>query len=183
MQIDRIQKSYGSHIVLNGLSLALPDRGFCCITGPSGSGKTTLLRILAGLEQPDSGTVTGRPSRISMVFQEDRLFGQASALENVAVVSDRETAAGFLQELGLADSADKPVSMLSGGMRRRVAVARALAVSADVYLMDEPFSGLDTAARDETFSVIRRHTQQSLLVLVTHDLSVTAGADRILTLP
>ena len=137
------------------ISLALPEKGFCAITGRSGRGKTTLLYLIAGLYEPDRGSIQRNGETISMVFQEDRLLPWETAAQNAAIASTREIAAKLLTELGLGAELDKYPRELSGGMKRRVSIARALAAKADVYIMDEPFKGLDPETRS---AGIRRNT-------------------------
>ena len=164
MKLDHVSKSYQGRTVLRDFSLELPDRGFCCILGPSGAGKTTLLRLMAGLEQPDSGTVTVS-APVSMVFQEDRLLAHDTVLENAALAADPQRAKELLVRLGLAEWLFRRPAALSGGMRRRVAIARALAAPAGVYLMDEPLKGLDRDTKQAVLALIREETRNGLLVL------------------
>ena len=180
MKLDHVSKSYQGRTVLRDFSLELPDRGFCCILGPSGAGKTTLLRLMAGLEQPDSGTVTVS-APVSMVFQEDRLLAHDTVLENAALAADPQRAKELLVRLGLEEWLFRRPAALSGGMRRRVAIARALAAPAGVYLMDEPLKGLDRDTRQAVLALIREETRNGLLVLVTHDPEEARGADQIVT--
>lgn len=180
MKLDHVSKSYQGRAVLRDFSLELPDRGFCCILGPSGAGKTTLLRLMAGLEQPDSGTVTVS-APVSMVFQEDRLLAHDTVLENAALAADPQRAKELLVRLGLAEWLFRRPAALSGGMRRRVAIARALAAPAGVYLMDEPLKGLDRDTKQAVLTLIREETRNGLLVLVTHDPEEARGADQIVT--
>ena len=180
MKLDHVSKSYQGRTVLRDFSLELPDRGFCCILGPSGAGKTTLLRLMAGLEQPDSGTVTVS-APVSMVFQEDRLLAHDTVLENAALAADPQRAKELLVRLGLAEWLFRRPAALSGGMRRRVAIARALATPAGVYLMDEPLKGLDQDTKQAVLALIREETRNGLLVLVTHDPEEARGADQIVT--
>ena len=180
MKLDHVSKSYQGRTVLRNFSLDLPDRGFCCILGPSGAGKTTLLRLMAGLEQPDSGTVTVS-APVSMVFQEDRLLAHDTVLENAALAADPQRAKELLVRLGLAEWLFRRPAALSGGMRRRVAIARALAAPAGVYLMDEPLKGLDRDTKQAVLSLIREETRNGLLVLVTHDPEEARGTDQIVT--
>jgi len=180
MKLDHVSKSYQGRTVLRDFSLELPDRGFCCILGPSGAGKTTLLRLMAGLEQPDSGTVTVS-APVSMVFQEDRLLAHDTVLENAALAADPQRAKELLVRLGLEEWLFRRPAALSGGMRRRVAIARALAAPAGVYLMDEPLKGLDRDTKQAVLALIREETRNGLLVLVTHDPEEAQGADQIVT--
>ena len=180
MKLDHVSKSYQGRTVLRDFSLELPDRGFCCILGPSGAGKTTLLRLMAGLEQPDSGTVTVS-APVSMVFQEDRLLAHDTVLENAALAADPQRAKELLVRLGLEEWLFRRPAALSGGMRRRVAIARALAAPAGVHLMDEPLKGLDRDTKQAVLALIREETRNGLLVLVTHDPEEARGADQIVT--
>lgn len=180
MKLDHVSKSYQGRTVLRDFSLELPDRGFCCILGPSGAGKTTLLRLMAGLERPDSGTVTVS-APVSMVFQEDRLLAHDTVLENAALAADPQRAKELLVRLGLEEWLFRRPAALSGGMRRRVAIARALAAPAWVYLMDEPLKGLDRDTKQAVLALIREETRNGLLVLVTHDPEEARGADQIVT--
>lgn len=180
MKLDHVSKSYQGRTVLRDFSLELPDRGFCCILGPSGAGKTTLLRLMAGLEQPDSGTVTVS-APVSMVFQEDRLLAHDTVLENAALAADPQRAKELLVRLGLEEWLFRRPAALSGGMRRRVAIARALAAPAGIYLMDEPLKGLDRDTKQAVLALIREETRNGLLVLVTHDPEEARGADQIVT--
>ena len=139
--------------------------------GPPGLGKTTLLRCVAGLERPESGFITGVPERLGYVFQEDRLCDVFSAVANVRLATGRTLPEilRHLEELGLAGSARRPVSQLSGGMRRRVAIARAVCAGPQLLLLDEAFKGLDDQCRRDTVAYIRRHTPGASLLCVTHD--------------
>ncbi len=145
MKVTNLTVRYADKTVLDGLTLTLPDRGLTFLMGPSGRGKTTLLRVLAGLLTPDAGTVEV-PGRPVMLFQEDRLFPGLTALGQVEAVLPRERrgeAPALLELVELSDAAHKKPGELSGGMARRVALARCLAVEGDVLLLDEPFAGVD----------------------------------------
>ena len=170
--LENICKKYGEKTVLQDVSFVFPGGRRTCIMGPSGCGKTTLLRIILGLETSDAGTMTGRPERLSAVFQENRLFEDFSALSNVAAVCSKEDK-GKIEEhltaLGLGDSLTKPVRTLSGGMKRRVAIARAVLAPGELMILDEPFTGLDEDTKAVVLEYLKTHTQGRTLILVTHD--------------
>ncbi len=147
MKVTDLTVRYGDKTVLDRLTLTLPDSGLTFLMGPSGRGKTTLLRVLAGLLRPACGTVEV-PGRPVMLFQEDRLFPGLTALGQVEAVLPRERkteAPALLELVEVSDAARKRPGELSGGMARRVALARCLAVEGDVLLLDEPFAGVDLA--------------------------------------
>lgn len=147
MEVKDLTVRYEGRAVLERYSLCLPDEGVTFLSGPSGAGKTTLLRVLAGLLPPECGSVT-RPDRPVLLFQEDRLFPRQTVLGQVEAVLPKERrreAEHRLALVELTEDAHKRPAELSGGMARRTALARALAVEGDVYLLDEPFSGVDEA--------------------------------------
>jgi ABC-type nitrate/sulfonate/bicarbonate transport system ATPase subunit len=175
IRIEKISKAYGELKVIDDLTLQLPSNGLVSLSGPSGCGKTTLLRLLAGLEQPDSGLIKGIEKRIiSMVFQEDRLLPWLSAADNVAAVlsSKRREALNWLERVCLPEEfAGYYPAQLSGGMKRRVALARALARPGELMLLDEPFTGMDTDLKENLFPLLWETATRRLVVLVTHDLT------------
>ena len=184
MKIQHLCKSFDGKMVLDHVSLTLESGGAACLMAPSGRGKTTLLRCIAGLEAPDSGQITDLPERIAYVFQEDRLCDGFSAVDNIRLVTGKALGEGeirrHLEELGLAGSLDQPVRELSGGMRRRVVISRAVCFGADLLLLDEPFKGLDDEARQQTADYILRHRGAAAILCVTHDREDAAalgGAD------
>ena len=169
MELKNITLRYQDRPVLDRFSLTLPDRGIVCLFGPSGCGKTSLLRVLAGLETPESGDISGMVP-CSMVFQEDRLLPWLSAEKNITAVTGVSPAVAreYLALAGLEAEAKSLPASLSGGMRRRVAIVRALCMKRPLLLLDEPFQGLDEAAREALYSPIRDFAKTALVVMVTH---------------
>lgn len=173
LAISRLGKSFGTLRVLDEVNMTLEEGATYCLMGPSGSGKTTLFRILLGLEKPDSGSIQGADGkRFSAVFQEDRLCEAFTPLENVLMTAGPGvTADKARQELCRilpAEATSRPVCTLSGGMKRRTAICRALLASYDILLMDEPFAGLDETTRQEVIRYIKEQTKGKTVLLSTH---------------
>lgn len=170
MELRRVYKSFGEKAVLEDVSLCIPERQITCLFGPSGKGKTTVLRLLAGLETADSGEVIGvGERRVSLVFQEDRLLPWCTAEQNVALAAPGGDASRWLERMGLGADGDKYPHQLSGGMCRRVALARALAYDGEVFLMDEPFKGLDRGTKLRLLQEIRPALSGRTVLFITHD--------------
>lgn len=178
IEIKDVCKSYDGKAVLSCVNLNIEDEHTYVITGPSGCGKTTLLRLILGLERPDSGTVRLLGDykypyiNSGTVFQEDRLCDDFDAVTNVCMVSRkvcRETVTEELLRLLPESELHKPVKELSGGQRRRVAIARACAIPSDILIMDEPFTGLDDESRKKAIGYIREKQGAGPLVITTHD--------------
>jgi ABC-type nitrate/sulfonate/bicarbonate transport system ATPase subunit len=191
--IERVTKRYlttsGAVEALRDVSLAVGESEFCTLIGPSGCGKSTLLGMLGGLVMPDAGRllIDGEPikgpdpRRVATVFQDPGLFPWRTALENVelglelqgvAAARRRRVAEELLGPLGLAGFAGKYPRELSGGMKQRVAIGRALAIDAKILLMDEPFGALDEQTRllmGEWLLDIWRRTRKTV-IFVTHSL-------------
>lgn len=178
MQLNNVCVRFGTQRVLDGFSLSLPRRGVVALMGPSGVGKTTLLRVMMGLERVESGTVDRGGARIACLFQEDRLLPWLTAAENVAAVlprGEQALARRTLAELGLPEeAADKTPDALSGGMRRRVALARMVCYDGDIWLMDEAFKGLDVDSKQRVMDTLAPYAEDRLLVVVTHDRAEAA---------
>ncbi len=177
LRFEKVTLSYEKVPLFKDLDLTLRMGETKVIMGPSGCGKTSLLRLAAGLQKPTSGRILRSTDRISVQFQEPRLLPWLTAAENVnAVLSDKKetlpTALECLAMVGLGDAAHKYPSELSGGMAQRVALARALAFSGDLFLLDEPFRGLDQALRDEMIALVKTRTKGASLFLITHDAEV-----------
>ncbi len=180
-----VSKSYGDEKVIKGFSHEFVG-GVTAILGKSGGGKTTLLNIILGLEKADEGTVLVGSPNISAVFQEDRLSETFTPVANVASVvgemASREEIENLLCRLGLRDSLNKPISKLSGGMKRRTAIARALLYNGDILIMDEPFKGLDDGTKDEVIKIVKEYSVGKTVIFVTHDEEdiLAMGAKKLL---
>ncbi|MBB5142108.1 ABC transporter ATP-binding protein [Desulfovibrio intestinalis] len=162
LTLGNVGHRFGAHVVLRGVNFTL-EAGKCVVlTGPSGTGKSTLTRIMTGLLHPQEGTVKLNARRVGFVFQEPRLLPWRTALQNVLLPCDgrnpkmKEYALEMLEAVGLANAAALLPEELSGGMRQRVSLARALAVRPDFLVLDEPFTGLDGALREEMKTLIER---------------------------
>lgn len=173
LQLENVTFAYGAEKhILRDFSLTVPNGGRVCLMGASGEGKTTILRLLLGLERPCCGAVSvPEGTRFSAVFQEDRLLPWKTALENAALFSDAQKAAAMLTALGLGDSLHQRPDALSGGMKRRVALARALCHPFDVLVLDEPLTGLDGETKARCLAAIDAAVEGRTLLLATHDQS------------
>lgn len=175
--IEHLSKKYGELQVLQDLSLTLEQDDCYCLMSPSGSGKTTFLRILMGLETADSGRIFTQggpewPLGISAVFQEDRLCPSFSPMENVQMALKEkwkeEKLAQAMTCLLPQECLTRPVSTLSGGMKRRTAILRAVLAPSHMLVMDEPFTGLDEALKLEVIRYILENRRDRFLLITTH---------------
>jgi NitT/TauT family transport system ATP-binding protein len=201
VEVRGISKTYGNVEALRGIDLDFPRGKLTSLLGPSGCGKTTLLKIIAGLIEADAGTVSVNGRTVSkpgperaFVFQDFALLPWATVLRNVAFglelrgkpVAEREkTARHYIGEVGLSGFEYKYPHELSGGMRQRVGLARALSVDADVLLLDEPFSAVDEQNRRKfQEDLIRLRTNQNkTFIFVTHSIEEAVYiSDRIVLL-
>lgn len=173
MRVVNVNKRYDDKVVLSDFSASFTDGKITAIMGPSGCGKTTLLRLLLGLEKPDIGDIFLPAGRVAAVFQEDRLSEPLSAVANIRLVCPamtRTAARDLLLALGFKEEdCGKSVSTLSGGMRRRVAIARAVAADADTVILDEPFSALDATTKETVIAFLKNALLGKTVLLVTHD--------------
>ncbi len=190
ISVRNISKQFGDFVALGDVSVEVKTGSLTALLGPSGSGKSTLLRVIAGLEQPDAGTVfigdrnvTGRPPQergVGFVFQHYAAFKHMTVRDNVAFglsirkrpkAEIKERVAQLLELVQLEGLADRYPAQLSGGQRQRMGLARALAVDPSVLLLDEPFGALDARVRTELRLWLRRlHDEtHTTTVIVTHD--------------
>jgi len=180
VQLKNLNKSFGDNKVLVNLNLNFEKNKITVVTGPSGCGKTTLLNIISGIEKPDSGEVILKDHSISFIFQEDRLIPDLTVYKNIEFVlkstlTEQEVKPiieKYLELVKLTEAKDKYPEQLSGGMKRRVAVARAFAYRSDLLIMDEPFKGLDDKLKKEIIDEFLRIYNQDkrTVILVTHDM-------------
>ena len=194
-----LDKKFGDHAVLCGVDLVIPRGSIVCVLGRSGAGKSVLLKCLGGLFTPDAGEIrfegqTGHDFRkhCGYLFQANALFDSLTAFENVALpleqttrlrVSEiKEAVMAALKNLGLEKFTDYFPAQLSGGMQKRLALARVLVTRPAVVLFDEPTAGLDPLASNAVFSMIREYREQFdfTAVVVTHDVAeALAAGDRL----
>ena len=186
IECSNLYLSFEGRVILNKVSFILPDAGIFALMGSSGIGKSSLLKILSGLLAPDSGTIRGLDNlRVGIMFQEDRLLPWHTALKNVMLAMEhpsQEEARKLLDALEIGESADMYPAVLSGGMKRRAALARAIAFSPDVLLLDEPFSGIDEQIKGRISPFIQKSAP--LIIFSTHNVKDAGmmGAMNILTL-
>jgi len=208
IEVSRLSKRFGSLQVINSLSFRVAQGEFVTIFGPSGCGKTTLLRILATLEQPDQGTIEVNgvngfarheeyKGKISVVWQDPRLLPWRTALQNVTFALEmrypevskgdaKQQAREAIKLVGLVDFADHLPRQLSGGMRQRVNLARALVLDADIMLMDEPLASLnEITEKRQLMNEIAKlwELKRKTIIYVTHSVSEAIYlSDRIVVL-
>ncbi|HET9375552.1 MAG TPA: ATP-binding cassette domain-containing protein [Chthoniobacterales bacterium] len=199
LEVHGLRKHFGEHRVLASVNLTVPRGSIVSVFGQSGAGKSVLLKCLAGLLMPDAGEVrfengmlNGFRRRCSYLFQANALFDSLTALENVALPLEQtsrldtreiaQAAREALKNLGLEKFADHFPAQLSGGMQKRLALARALVMRPELVLFDEPTAGLDPLARNAVFGMIVQYRQQFdfTALVVTHDVpEALAASDRV----
>jgi NitT/TauT family transport system ATP-binding protein len=184
IRLEHIYKKFDRNNVLTDVSMTLEEGKISCIMGASGSGKTTLMNILMGFLKPDSGDLKGlEGKRIAAMFQEDRLIEHWDAIRNVQLVCGKNITASVVKEhfmeVGLTEYENKPVKTLSGGMRRRVALVRAMLAEGNLLILDEPFKGLDEDLRQQVIQYVIRLSADKTAIIVTHerDEAVWLGAE------
>lgn len=172
--LSAVTRRYGAKTVLENLSFTFPEKGIIALMAPSGAGKTTLLRLLAGIDKPDGGLITGLPQKKAVSFQEPRLIPWLSCKENITFVLPKgedaeKKAEEWLARLELTDVGNKRPDALSGGMKQRLSLARALAFSGELLILDEPFSALDRDLKERIIPFVKNANPEGLTVMVTHN--------------
>ena len=209
LRVEGLRKSFGERPVLRGISFSVERGSLFTVLGPSGAGKSVLLKCLANIEEPDSGTIffdgcqmdfhrqESRDSfrrRCSFLFQGNALFDSLTTLENVALPLEqttrlsrpeiRERALEALRQLELDEHADHYPGMLSGGMQKRLALARAIVTRPEMVFFDEPTAGLDPLRRNAVFAMIAKYQQVFgfTALIVTHDVPEALAASCVVAL-
>lgn len=172
IELKNVNFSYNENKILDNFNLTVNEGECVCLVGRSGCGKTTVARLVLGLESAQEGDVSA-PEKISCVFQEDRLLPHLNLYKNVILaLSDTQipTADLLLQRFGLADYKKSKISELSGGMKRRVAIIRAIAFDSDALVLDEPFNGLDQKNKELAAEIIKREFSDKgkPILLISH---------------
>lgn len=182
IRFESVTKKFSGHTLFENLSLDINLNKITAIAGPSGSGKTTIIRLIAGLDKDYTGAITSVPERISFMFQEDRLLPWKDVKGNIefvlkGIMSENAMDSAvkhIIEAVQLSGHEDKLPSSLSGGMKRRVALARALCYPADLLILDEPFNGLDEKLKADMtgllYNLIVRTNKSA--VIVTHDTDI-----------
>jgi len=178
LSIEHVSKTFNGRAVIQNLSLKIEKGKISVLVGPSGCGKSTILNLIAGIEEKDTGTIRWTediPDKIGYVFQEDRLLPWFTVLQNIKAVNPSgsdERAKYFLKTVGLEGFENFFPSELSGGMRQRCAIARALFYGSDFLLMDEPFTSLDYVIRQKMIADTAKICREEgiTILFVTHDL-------------
>lgn len=193
IEVKGLTKAYGKTSVFRDLTLSFPDGAVTVIMGASGCGKTTLARILLGLEMADAGSVTGMPVKTAVVFQENRLCTGFSAYENIALVLDTkkmdrqalwETVRREAAQVGITEEhLRQNVEELSGGMKRRIALLRAVLYDADCLILDEAFQGLDAETKQRTICYVKERTEGKTCLVITHNEDEAEQFGRTICMP
>ncbi len=173
MEIKNLTKKFGNKLVFDNFSIKIPKGKISFIMGESGCGKTTLLRILIGLDKDYVGDIKGLDGKISCIFQEPRLFPTLNVTENLELIErgSKLTVMELLKITELENDALLYPSELSGGMKMRLALARALYYNGDIFIMDEPFSALDDELKERLLPKLFELLKGKTVIIVSHNIS------------
>ena len=184
IQVEHLTVRYGDKVALENVSLSIPRSGVTALVGPSGCGKTTLLRVLGGLMQPQQGCVSGLdPAETAFLFQENRLLPWRTVLQHLTDVAPRHPSVDpqhWLSLVELEGEEESYPAALSGGMARRLALGRCLALEREVLLLDEPFTGVDPQRAQRILQRLRDLGKP--VILVAHEPHLTQSCDRVVEL-
>jgi len=173
IKVTDLKKSYGEKLIFDGLNLEFQEHAVNCVMGRSGCGKTTLINIIMGIDKDFKGTIEGVPDHMGVVFQENRLCEDFSVMSNIKLVCEKnisgEEIIKNLDLVGLGDNIHTPVKELSGGMKRRVALVRAVLSKGELLILDEPFKGLDDDTREDVTKYLLEGKNKRTVIMVTHD--------------
>ncbi|MGM9665992.1 MAG: ATP-binding cassette domain-containing protein [Eubacteriales bacterium] len=173
MKLENITKSFNGKEIISNFTRDIPNGKITYIMGASGIGKTTLLRIIAGLDTDFSGNIE-KSGKIAYVFQEPRLFPALTVKENVEIVGGTNDSKDILSTVELDGCENMMPNELSGGMKMRLSIARALYSDADIYLMDEPFSALDDETKNRIVPKIFAFLKGKTVIIVSHNVEEAA---------
>ncbi len=194
IELVNVCKSFDTQVVFQDFNLQIQTQQITGILASSGKGKTTLFRILMGLEEMDSGSIKGHENmRMSAVFQEDRLCDTLDIYTNILLPHihkdsmkqiSKHSIDTALAQIDLLDAKHKLVNELSGGMRQRISILRALFAQSDILFLDEPFKGLDSDTKLLTIQYVKKHIQNKTVLFITHDESELdlLGVDHVVRL-
>ncbi len=185
MEIKNLTKSFGDKQIFENFNLSIPEGNISFIMGESGCGKTTLMRIIAGIEKNFSGEIIKNSEFISCVFQEPRLFPALTVKQNLEIVSKGTSLSleKILDIVELKGEENSYPDSLSGGMKMRLAIARALYYNGDIFLMDEPFSALDTAMKERIMPKVFQLLEGKTVIIVSHNIDeANAYSNNIISL-
>ena len=181
IKLINIEKNFGNKKIYDKFSLTFEEGKINCILGKSGCGKSTLLNIIANLEEINSGEIIGVPEKIAYVFQEDRLIEWNSIYTNMELPllkfytkdEREEKIKNILREVELEDYINSYPKELSGGMRQRANIARALLYNGELLLMDEPFKSLDKSSKENIIKIFKKNhlEKNNTVIMVTHDIN------------
>ena len=172
ISIRGLTKAFGARVIFDNFSADIPANHITFISAPSGRGKSTLFHILLGLEPYQAGEIRGMPEKKGVAFQADCLCEQLSVIDNIRLVHPSLATTDILaclDKVGLLEDKDKKASELSGGMKRRLAVCRAMLSDAPILLLDEPFAGLDQVSKEKTIAMMEEYRHNRTLLIISHD--------------
>ncbi len=170
LKINNLNFSYGDKNIFNNFSLEIKDGEKIWLSAPSGFGKTTLIKLILGLLKPQKGVIDTGNLTPSVVFQETRLLPFYTVMQNIELIGgEKQKAKEILPALGISETENSYPSSLSGGMKRRAAIARALSVPFDLLILDEPFNGIDEKNLQSAINCIKEFTQNKTVILITHN--------------